>query len=803
VPQPPAPLLLPTFIAALFATVLPGMLTPGASGTAGADDAGGELRVWVHRHDRGLEAALRAFERRHPGWVLRVSMYERGLDARKLMTAIAGGDPPDLILQDRFAVGEWAARDAFTPLDDHIARSLDRQREGGPPGIDPAAFYPATWAEAQYRGRTYAVPLSTDARLLYYNVNALRRAGFVDDAGRVQPPLTWDQLLEYAAALTEYDAQGRITQLGFAPNLGNAWLYLYGWLNGGRFLSEDGKRVTLDDPRIVEALAYVRRLYDAVGGAAAVDAFVGSASGQEFDPFLTGRLAMKIDHNGFLARIAEFEPDLPFAVAPPPVPAGRPTLTWSGGHCYVIPRAARHEPTAFELIRFLVSDEGWSIQHEVNARYARSRGRGYVPDLTAQPDANRALFARFVRDDPNVPRRVTEALPVFFELLPRSRFRPVTPVGQLLWDEHVRATERVVRGDASPEAALRRGREAVQRRLDRVLSPASGTPIRGGSVVAGAAVGTVILAAMLAVAACRSARRRRFSRDQVRAAGLCLSPWAMGFLILTIGPVLASLIYSFCRYDVLHPARWAGLENYRRMFTDDPLFWRSLANTAYMLISVPTGMALGLAIALLLNQRIRGMKVYRTIFFLPSIVPLVAASILWLWVLNPNNGLVNAMLRMLGVEDTPLWLASPSWGLGAKAGMMLMSLWGAGGAMIIWLAGLQGIPRHLYEAARIDGASPLRQFVHVTLPLLTPYIFFNLVIGTIGVMQIFTQAFVMTQGGPADATRFYVLYLFENAFRYFEMGYASAMAWFLMLLILALTLVQLWAARKWVHYDPA
>jgi len=769
----------------------------GVTGVAAAQ----ELRVWVHRHDRGVEAALRAFERDNPGWQVRVSIYAGGRDARKLMTAIAGGDPPDVIFQDRFTVGEWAARETFTALDERIVRSRQREATGGPQGIDPARFYPATWQEAQYDGQTFAVPFNTDARALYYNENALRRAGYVDEQGRVIPPRDWDELLAYAVRLTERDEQGRITQLGFAPNLGNSWLYLYGWLNGGRFMSDDGRTVTLDDPAIVEALDYMDQLYDAVGGAEAVDAFVGSTSGQAFDPFLTGRLAMKIDHNGNLLRIAEFAPDLAFGLAPPPSPTGRASLTWSGGFSYVIPRGARHEAMAFELIRYLVSDAGWAVQHEVNARYARSRGRGYVPYLAAQPAVNRWALRTYVADDPNVPPRVAEALGGYFDLLPLSRFRPVTPVGQLLWDEHVRAIDRVVRGGDDPAAALRRGREKVQRQLDDTLTPPRGYVLSGGRVVGI----TLVMMAGLGVAAWavmhRLGRGRPRRRDEVRAAWGFLSPWLIGFVVLTAGPVLASLIYSFCRYDVLHPARWAGLDNYRRMFGDDPLFWRSLLNTVYMLIGVPTGMALGLGIALLLNTQVRGMKVYRTVFFLPSIVPLVAASILWLWVLNPTNGLLNAMLRMVGVMEPPLWLASPSWGLGSKAGMILMGLWGAGGSMVIWLAGLQGIPRHMYEAARIDGAGTLRQFWHVTLPLLTPYIFFNLVIGTIGVMQTFTQALVMTDGGPADSTRFYVLYLFENAFRYFDMGYASAMAWFLLVLILILTLIQLWAARRWVNYD--
>tara|TARA_Y100000814_G_scaffold276895_1_gene237462 strand:- start:486 stop:1250 length:765 start_codon:yes stop_codon:yes gene_type:complete len=252
---------------------------------------------------------------------------------------------------------------------------------------------------------------------------------------------------------------------------------------------------------------------------------------------------------------------------------------------------------------------------------------------------------------------------------------------------------------------------------------------------------------------------------------------------------------------VLHPAEFVGLENYISLFSEDLLFWKSLANTAYMMLGVPLGMIAGLAIAMLLNTEIKGMRIYRTIFYLPAIVPVVASAILWIWVLNPEVGLINSFLRMIGIADPPNWLQSASWGLGSKSAIILMGLWSAGSGMIIWLAGLKGIPEHLYEAAEIDGAGAFTKFFNVTLPMLSPYIFFNLIMGIIGTMQVFTQAYIMTEGGPDDSTLFYAYYLFNNAFRYFKMGYASALAWILFLVILALTLLQLKLAPRWVHYE--
>jgi ABC-type sugar transport system permease subunit len=381
-----------------------------------------------------------------------------------------------------------------------------------------------------------------------------------------------------------------------------------------------------------------------------------------------------------------------------------------------------------------------------------------------------------------------------------SLYRPVTPVGTLLWDEHARAAERGWRHSLTPEEALSRGQRNVQRQLDLLFSDAPRTQVNWLSV--GLVVALLLGAGAAALVLYHGPRRLWTSwiKPESRAALFFASPWLIGFTVFTAGPVIVSFIYSFCRYDVLNPAEWAGLDNYSRLLFDDPIFWRSLWNTLYMTIGIPLGMAVGLAIAMLLNTEVRGMKFYRTLFYLPAIVPMVASAILWIWVLNPSNGLVNSFLRMFGVDNPPLWLQSPSWFLGSKAAIIVMGLWGAGAGMVIWLAGLKGIPDHLYEAAQIDGAGPVRRFFNITLPMLSPYIFFNLIMGVIGTMQIFTQAYIMTLGGPEDSTMFYAYYLFNNAFNYFKMGYASAMAWMLLVLVCALTVFQLWFSKKWVYY---
>jgi multiple sugar transport system permease protein len=268
-------------------------------------------------------------------------------------------------------------------------------------------------------------------------------------------------------------------------------------------------------------------------------------------------------------------------------------------------------------------------------------------------------------------------------------------------------------------------------------------------------------------------------------------PWVLGLCTFTLYPVAASLYYSFCDYSVLQPAIWIGGENYRRL-VQDGTFWISLENTLiYAGFSLPLGMIVALSLALLLNCRVRGTALFRTIFYLPSIVPVIASSMLWLWIFNPTSGLLNIALAPLfhvfGAAP-PGWLADPAW---AKPALILMSAWGVGNSMIIYLAGLQDVPEALYESAEIDGANKWQQFWHVTLPMIMPVVYFNLVMGIIGSLQIFTQVFVMTggtEGQPAQSTLFYTPYLFATAFFDLRMGYASAMAWVLFCIIGLLTL---------------
>jgi multiple sugar transport system permease protein len=280
---------------------------------------------------------------------------------------------------------------------------------------------------------------------------------------------------------------------------------------------------------------------------------------------------------------------------------------------------------------------------------------------------------------------------------------------------------------------------------------------------------------------------------------LYISPFLLGFLIFTAYPLVASFYLSFTNYNIISDPVWAGLENYQRAFFEDNQFWASLARTGrYALLVVPIGIICSLLAAMLLNQGLPGTTIFRTIFFLPSITPIIASVLIWLWILQPSIGVANYLLSLVGIPGPP-WVQSTTW---AIPSLVILSLWNtAGGSrMIVFLAGLQGVPQELYEAAHIDGASAWQRFWNVTIPMISPTIFFNLVISVIGALSVFSVAYIGTQGGPAYATYFYVYHLYVSAFQYSLMGYASALAWIFLVIVLALTVVQFNLQSRWVFY---
>jgi multiple sugar transport system permease protein len=304
----------------------------------------------------------------------------------------------------------------------------------------------------------------------------------------------------------------------------------------------------------------------------------------------------------------------------------------------------------------------------------------------------------------------------------------------------------------------------------------------------------------MSLAVLRSAKVRR----EMAWGLLFILPWILGFVAFHVYPTAASFYYSLTTKALVKPPEWIGLDNYIMLFTRDKLFLKAIANTAYMvLVAVPIGIVIAFVTALLLNMKVRGVSIYRTIYYLPTVVPPVAGTLLWLWLLNPQHGILNHLLGYVGLRS-PAWFADPNW---SKPALILMGLWGVGGSMVLYLAALQGVPQELYEAATLDGANWLRRTFRITIPLVSPVTLFILITSVIGVFQIFTQAYIVggtgsgADGAPRESLLFYAIYIYRQGFVYLKMGYASAMAWILFLIILIITMILLRSSTYWTHYE--
>jgi len=914
---------------------------PGATHDADAT----EVTVWFNdliegRHLDVVDAFEREFsaEREFQEYagtyrtLLGSSAVRGGVEAegnpQRLMCGIAGGVPPEVVEYDRFAICQWAARNAFLDLTPFIKqdleqlqehkRKLESLRRGDAAAADiarqerriawlekfivrPEDYYDAPWNECTYKGGLYGIAHTMDDRVMYYNSDMLIRGGFTNPDGTPKPPDTWEQVLtkrvdtqdaeiagdsirsasadfvaadvrpgdtlvhlsesgmvtrclvdavsaptaltvrsayalkklalpdgrgqhikvfdqdSYAIKLSRWDDEGNVKAIGFEPSHGNGWLFHYGWANGGEFMSDDGRTCTLNEPRIVEALEFITDIYDMLGGYTQANAFKKSFQRFSQDPFARHQIGMFVHGDWFLRELVRFHRDLRFGTYPLPVPAARAAaghrkITWVGGFAYCIPSTCPQEKrqAAWWLVKYLSSVTGNTVLNEHDAQRERSQGRVYMPRIKANKTLNQHQLDTYVHIA-EMPERVRNAMMVHIDLLDHARFRPVSPEGHKLWNAQADAQEQAWNHSASPRGALDLQTAKVQRALDKFHAPQTGRRVHWANLVY---VYFGLLAAVALVVWLRHRSRNVAYRSPVgewRAGLLFAAPWMVGFIVLAGGPMVFSLVMSVTDYDVINDAVFVGASNYQEMFTTD---WanvggvrQALLNTLYMGLGLPIGMAVGLALAMLLAVEVRGVSLYRTTFFLPAIMPVVAASVLWIWVFNAQNGLMNWMLQSTGIEALLDWIGvrTPiSWLTNqhtSKPALIIMGLWGAGASMIIWLAGLKEIPKHLYEAAALDGAGPIRRFFTVTLPMLSPYILFNLTMGLIQTFQIFTQAYIMTpNGSPARSTYFFVYKLFDECFTFFRLGYGAALAWVLFVIVIGLTLVNMALSKKWVHY---
>lgn len=780
-----------------------------------------DLIIWgisVGPETKGAEAVIREFERRNPDIRVRLlSMGAGRMDPQKLMTSIVGNVAPDVINQDRFSISDWASRGAFRSMDDLIER--DRATDKFTP--TPEQYYEAPWSEAVYDGKVYGIPTGADNRILYYNkgifeskATELRAAGL--DPNR--PPRTWSEVLAYSRVLTEFNKDGTLKVAGYMPNYGNAWLYIYAFQNNANFMSADGRTCTLYSPESEEALNFMVKGYDILRGFENAKKFESGFLGKENDAFIIGKVAMKVDGDWIINDLSRYGPQIKLGVAEPPVPDDRYNLTgkfkdekekfvtWVGGFSLAIPRGARNVEDAWRYIKFATSTEGRLVEMREQAKWERRRGRQFIPRQQGQRETNEIAAVEFRPAD----AKFAAAVNMHLAMAEHGRIRPPTFVGQTLWSEHVKALESACYKKVSPKAALLNSQAVVQRDLDAFFEKER-YPVMDLGIPAKVTIFLVVVGLTVAVIWFMRLRIGRLERNEAKWAYLFITPWLIGFLVFTLGPMLASLFFSFTQYDVLNEARWVGTKNYHDMFNADRAnVLRALGNAAYIaFVGVPLGLFTGLAIALLLNTASKGMRLYRTFFYMPAIVPGVASAVLWTWVLtaDPNKGLINSgwaatISQWLSISP-PGWLQSADW---SKPALILMGIWGAGSGMVLWLAGLKGVSTTLYEASGLDGATPSQTFWKVTFPQLSPIIFFNAVMGFIGAMQEFERMYIMKPSGdgpvgPDDSLLTPVYLLFQNAFGYFKMGYASALAWLIFFIILALTFIQFKLSPRWVHYE--
>ncbi|MHB9037132.1 MAG: extracellular solute-binding protein [Armatimonadota bacterium] len=737
------------------------------------------------QEERGAyEKMIADFERANSDIEVNAMLVPQKYVEQKLILSVAGGVPPDVVRFYAHLGGELMSRGGLEPLDGLIKRDK----------FDITDFYKVGLQQNTYQGKLYGIPWVLSPNALFYNKKLFKKAGLNPN----KPPRTWAELEDYAIRLTKRDENGRLQRVGYADfftnNPYNFTLYL--WQSNGELLSPAGRSARFNSHEGVAALTWMKSFLDReVGGVRPLQTFMGTFKGATQDPFGQGRLAMRVDSPFKIPDLRKYFPDLDFGIAAIPY-KDKPAIEVVG-NSLVIPRGSKHREAAWKFVKFASSPDQLAAICKVAGRIPARESVAHRPQFYSDP----------------IKRG-------FVDLIPNGRTIPIVPGWQEVADTLRGAVEKALKGQATPKAAL----DTAARSADIILGKANEDMSRFPEVP-WKALGIIafgVLAVALAAAVMFVRRQTAESRSERREAAtfyLFAAPWIVGFLVLTLGAMLASLVISFSKWDALSPAHFIGLRNYFDMFTSDPRFFKALWVTGYYAVfSIPLAIVGGLGVSVLMNQKVLGIRIFRTIFYLPVVISGVATSMLWLFVFNPTTGILNKLLTLNVIPGItnghlawlPIWANPPGWLLDPQWSMpafIIMGFWGVGGAMIVYLAALQGIPEDLYEAARLDGAGAWKMFRHVTLPLLTPAIFYQLVVGTMYSLQMFTQAYIMSfsasgsVGGPEDSTLFYALYLWRNSFEFMKMGYGSAMAWILFLMVLLITLLHLTGSKRWVYYE--
>jgi multiple sugar transport system permease protein/multiple sugar transport system substrate-binding protein len=753
-----------------------------------------------------VQTLVEAFEAENTG--VRVNRIHASDYDTKLNTMFAAGDPPDLFYLRYEDLPKLSGMGLLEPIDQRVKDDIKRTGEDW-----VSAFYSVLLKAYRYdgdqlgQGPLYGIPKDFTPMLMYANLGLFRRAG-------VEVPYdgwTWDEFDDAMKKISALeDPNGRV--YGSVIASWPAVLRNMVWAHGGDFFNgNDFNDVTLDEPSAIAAMERIRRMrFD---DETAYNASSGDAQGLGEQEFYTGRIGVV----GPIGRwktprfrsISGFRWDvIPFPHTPGIDQSSAIAVT-----AWAMSSTSDHPDESFTLMKFLCGPQGQRLT---------ARSGLAVPCTKSVAES----------DDFLQPGQSPANAQLFVDLIEKSRLGQMPPQTEFtrIMEEEV---ERSIRLNLiSPEQA---GKNIETRWLDELRSPLRNKtfPKMPWKAVVGSAAGALFVLVTALFFWLRKEKLGAIDRAQERAGWVFISPWIIGFLVLTFGPMGVSLLLAMSRWTSMQPmseAEFVGLGNFGHMVEYDGSFLKSVWVTAYYaVLAVPFGQVLALLVAVLMNTKVKGIAFYRTVFFVPSVVSGVALATLWVMMFDNQKGIINRILsaifylieaygdlcaegwalitKGIGPAATAgIQLAPPDWfGTDAEVfaipAYVIMALWGVGAGMVIYLAGLKGIPESLYEAAKIDGAGRMRAFFNVTLPQLSPLIFFNLIMGIIGSFQVFTQVYVMTNGGPGNATLVYVLKLYREAFEYHKMGYASAMAWVLFLVLLVLTLVVVKTSKSWVHYE--
>ncbi len=759
-----------------------------------------------------IRKKLREYEALHPGIHVNLENVDYNNYFTKLLTQFAAHTAPDVAMMGPDNFQQYAKRGALVPLNDP-QNDLTKNT----PGFDLSTFYPAIVKAHEYKGALYVLPRDiAPAGLIYYNKKAFDEAHVPYPDGtwtwdfQERPELREKDFLWVLHHLTKKEANGK-TRYALTSWDANGLMELFLFSQKGYYAdsSEDPTKVYFNDPKMIASHQLVTDLFNKYGWIPSPTNLSSMAQLTAEQMFSSQKSAMymcgiwdsiKFRREDPIGSKDFFDWDIAQAPAYKDGTKGFPT----GGSGYSIISSTPYKKEAWELIRYMAGEPGMQAMADAGIAQPAIRSLALKPPWT--PDASTTGDKRYPWN-----RILTDQEVNYVHFPPTAWYWPeVRTFLQARQDA-------IWNGTLPPKEALQQAQDLAQSRLNDILREQKLPEFNWTGawiVIAG------IVAALIAWIYLPERRRRLSRQERVenRVGYAFISPWIVGTLLFTLGPMLFSLMMSFTTWDSILPAQNRGFGNYAEAFGKDPRFWKSMGVTAlYVFASVPCGILIALALAVLLNTKVKGIGFYRTCFYVPALASVVASSLVWQKMYQQDGGLINSVIygpsgkgNLLGIgsfvshvagkPEAANWLGNEHLAIWA---FIIMSLWGVGGAMIILLAGLQGIPQFYYEAATLDGANGWQRFKTVTFPLLTPSLFFVLVTGVIGAFQVFTQVYVITMGslgGPNDATRVFMIQLYEAAFKNLRMGYAAALAWILFAVILIFTLIQ-FRLQKRVYYE--